>query len=367
MKVGIVGSGMVGSATAYALALLGVAREVVLVDLDRKLAQAHAEDILHATPFAHPVWVRAGSYGDLEGARAVVLAAGVAQRPGETRLQLLDRNAQVFAQVVPRVLEAAPEAVLLVATNPVDVMTQVAYRLSGLPPGRVVGSGTILDTARFRALLAEYLRVAPQSVHAYVLGEHGDSEVLVWSSAQVGGVPLLEFAEARGRALSPEDRARIDEGVRRAAYRSLAEAEPGFEGGGVAGEVQEALHPGKALGEGVGEEVDGNRPLQVRKPRPVGLRQVPLPVGEEGVVQVQDHPLEAPGLEPRRGQVEEGGEDLPGEEHASIVPRAPVRCLNGGEASRGPTSCPSFPGPGGGRRGWGRSGCKAPPGRSAPP
>lgn len=132
----------------------------------------------------------------------MVLAAGVAQRPGETRLQLLDRNAQVFAQVVPRVLEAAPEAVLLVATNPVDVMTQVAYRLSGLPPGRVVGSGTILDTARFRALLAEYLRVAPQSVHAYVLGEHGDSEVLVWSSAQVGGVPLLEFAEARGRALS---------------------------------------------------------------------------------------------------------------------------------------------------------------------
>ena len=212
MKVGIVGSGMVGSATAYALALLGVAREVVLVDLDRKLAQAHAEDILHATPFAHPVWVRAGSYGDLEGARAVVLAAGVAQRPGETRLQLLDRNAQVFAQVVPRVLEAAPEAVLLVATNPVDVMTQVAYRLSGLPPGRVVGSGTILDTARFRALLAEHLRVAPQSVHAYVLGEHGDSEVLVWSSAQVGGVPLLEFAEAR---------ARIDEGVRRAAYRII--------------------------------------------------------------------------------------------------------------------------------------------------
>lgn len=151
----------------------------------------------------------------------MVLAAGVAQRPGETRLQLLDRNAQVFAQVVPRVLEAAPEAVLLVATNPVDVMTQVAYRLSGLPPGRVVGSGTILDTARFRALLAEYLRVAPQSVHAYVLGEHGDSEVLVWSSAQVGGVPLLEFAEARGRALSPEDRARIDEGVRRAAYRII--------------------------------------------------------------------------------------------------------------------------------------------------
>ncbi len=215
------GSGFVGSATAYALVLQGVAREVVLVDLDRNLAQAHAEDLLHATPFAHPVWVRAGWYEDLEGARVVILAAGVAQRPGETRLQLLDRNAQVFAGVVPKVLEAAPEAVLLIATNPVDVMTQVAYRLSGLPPGRVVGSGTILDTARFRALLAEHLQVAPQSVHAYVVGEHGDSEVLLWSGAQVGGVALGAFAQARGCPLTPEDRLRIDEGVRRAAYRII--------------------------------------------------------------------------------------------------------------------------------------------------
>ncbi|TBH21903.1 L-lactate dehydrogenase [Thermus thermamylovorans] len=221
MKVGIVGSGFVGSAAAYAMALLGGVREVVLVDLDAKLARAHAEDLLHATPFAHPVWVRAGGYGDLEGARVVVLAAGVAQRPGETRLQLLDRNAQVFAQILPRVGEAAPEAVLLVATNPVDVMTQVAYRLSGLPLGRVVGSGTILDTARFRALLAEHLEVAPQSVHAYVVGEHGDSEVLLWSGAQVGGVPLIAFAEARGRPLTPGNRARIDEGVRKAAYRII--------------------------------------------------------------------------------------------------------------------------------------------------
>jgi L-lactate dehydrogenase len=221
MKVGIVGSGFVGSATAYALVLQGVAREVVLVDLDQKLAQAHAEDILHATPFAHPVWVCSDWYEDLEGARVVIVAAGVAQRPGETRLQLLDRNAQVFADVVPKILKAAPEAVLLIATNPVDVMTQVAYRLSGLPPERVVGSGTILDTARFRTLLAEYLRVAPQSVHAFVVGEHGDSEVLVWSSAQVGGVDLEAFAQARGRALTPDDRLRIDEGVRRAAYRII--------------------------------------------------------------------------------------------------------------------------------------------------
>jgi len=192
-----------------------------MIDIKHELARAQAEDILHATPFAYPVWVRAGEHEDLAGVRVVILAAGVAQRPGETRLQLLDRNAQVFAQVVPKVLAAAPEAILLVATNPVDVMTQVAYRLSGLPPERVVGSGTILDTARFRALLAEHLRIAPQSVHAYVVGEHGDSEVLLWSCAQVGGMALEAFSQSRGCPLTPEDRVRIDEAVRKAAYRII--------------------------------------------------------------------------------------------------------------------------------------------------
>jgi len=151
----------------------------------------------------------------------VVLACGVAQRPGETRLQLLERNAEVFRDVLTRVMESAPEAILLVASNPVDVMTQVVTRMSGLPAGRVIGSGTILDTARFRALLGEHLGVAPQSVHAYVLGEHGDSEVLVWSSARVGGVPILDFAGQAGRPLTEEAKARIDEGVRRAAYRII--------------------------------------------------------------------------------------------------------------------------------------------------
>ncbi len=218
MKVGIVGSGFVGSATAYAMALQGVVRELVLIDIDRKLARAHAEDILHATPFARPAWVWSGGYEALEGAKVVVVAAGVAQRPGETRLQLLDRNAQVFADVIPAIMKVAPNAHLLIATNPVDVMTQVAYRISGLSAERVIGSGTILDTARFRALLAEHLKIAPQSVHAYVLGEHGDSEVLAWSSAQAGGVSLTEFAAARRRHLTAEDKVRIDEAVRRAAY-----------------------------------------------------------------------------------------------------------------------------------------------------
>lgn len=219
MKVGIVGAGLVGSTAAYAMAVRNSASEVVLVDLDTRLAAAHAEDILHATPFSGATRVAAGTTDALDGADVVVLTAGVAQRPGESRLDLLARNADVFRAIIPAVHRAAPGALLVVATNPVDVMTQVAASVSGLPDGRVIGSGTILDTARFRALLGEQLRVSPHSVHAYVLGEHGDSEVLVWSGARVGGVPLAAFA---GRAVDAAVRARIDDGVRRAAYRIIA-------------------------------------------------------------------------------------------------------------------------------------------------
>ncbi|MFT3764617.1 MAG: L-lactate dehydrogenase [Minicystis sp.] len=218
MKVAVVGAGMVGSTAAYAMTLQGTCSELVLVDLDTKLAVAQARDIMHSAPFAHPVRVSAGDYADVAGAALVVIAAGVSQRPGETRLSLLDRNARVFQSVIPSVQRYAPDAILLVATNPVDVMTQIAARIAGGPPGRVIGSGTILDTARFRALLGEHLGVSTASIHAYVLGEHGDSEVLVWSDARVGGVALGGFAAQVGRPVQPADRDRIDEGVRRAAY-----------------------------------------------------------------------------------------------------------------------------------------------------
>ena len=222
MKVGIVGAGLVGSSAAYAMVLHGSAAELVLVDANEKLAAAHAEDILHATPFAHASRVSAGPASALDGAGVVVLTAGVGQRPGETRLDLLQRNAEVFRKIIPDVRRHAPDALLLVATNPVDVMTQVATRVAELPPERVIGSGTILDTARYRALLGEHLGVAPHSVHAYVLGEHGDSEVLVWSGADVGGVALETVAREFGREVTAEVRARIDEAVRRAAYRIIA-------------------------------------------------------------------------------------------------------------------------------------------------
>jgi L-lactate dehydrogenase len=221
MKVGIVGCGFVGSTAAYAMVLTNAVSEIVLIDLSASLAQAQAEDILHATPFVRPIRVVAGDYGDFAGAGLVVLACGVNQRPDETRLQLLERNVRVFESVVPRVMQAAPDAVLLVASNPVDLLTRVVTKLSGIAPRRVIGSGTILDTARFRALLGEHLSVAPHSVHAYVLGEHGDSEVPVWSSARMGGIPLLQFAEQMGRPVTEEVKGRIDDGVRRAAYRII--------------------------------------------------------------------------------------------------------------------------------------------------
>jgi L-lactate dehydrogenase len=220
-RVGIVGAGMVGSAAAYAIALTGTAGEIVLVDRNPARALAEAEDIAHATPFASATRVVSGDYDRLAGVDAVILAAGVNQQPGETRLALLGRNAAVFAEVIAEVRRVAPQALLLVATNPVDIMTEIATRLSGLPPARVIGSGTILDTARFRSLLGAHLGIAPQSVHAYVLGEHGDSEVLAWSCARAGSVPIRSFAAQVGAAITADVVARIDDGVRRAAYRII--------------------------------------------------------------------------------------------------------------------------------------------------
>jgi L-lactate dehydrogenase len=224
MKIGIIGSGMVGATGAYALVMRGVGREIILVDLDRKRAEAEATDISHAVPFSHPLNVHAGDYPDLAGSAVVIITAGVSQKPGESRLELLGRNAKVFQTVVPQVLEHAPNAVLVVATNPVDVMTHLAARYAaahGVPPHRVIGSGTTLDTARFRTLLGAHLGVDSYHVHGYVLGEHGDSEVLAWSEVSIGGIPLDEFCVVEGSEITPEVRQHIDDRVRNAAYHII--------------------------------------------------------------------------------------------------------------------------------------------------
>ena len=224
MKTGIVGSGFVGATAAYALVMRGVGRRLVLVDQNRARAESEADDILHAVPFAHPLEVTAGDYADLAGCRVVVVSAGVGQKPGETRLELLGRNAQVFKQVIPHILQSAPDAILLIATNPVDVMTHIAAYYAGeagVLSRRVIGSGTTLDTARLRSLIGRRLSVDSQHIHAYVLGEHGDSEVIPWSLVTVGGIPLEEFCTGREISICPDDYAEIDENVRRAAYHII--------------------------------------------------------------------------------------------------------------------------------------------------
>ncbi len=221
MKIGIVGAGQVGATAAYAMTMRGVGSEIVLVDRKADLAVAQAHDILDATPFAHPVRVRAGEAADLDGAGVVVLAAGADQKPGESRLDLLSRNAAIFAEIVPGVLAAAPNTIFLVASNPVDIITQIVTVLAarhGVAPERVIGSGTILDSARFRTLLAAHLGISPAYIDARVLGEHGDSEVLYWSGAVAGGLSVTDAARQMERELTEADRSRIDTAVRRAAY-----------------------------------------------------------------------------------------------------------------------------------------------------
>lgn len=224
MKIGIVGIGWVGSTAAYAMVMSGVGREIVLVDINENRARAEAADILHAVPFAHALTIRAGGYSDLAGAQVVIIAAGVSQKPGETRLQLLVRNAEVFRSIIPQIISHAPQSILVIASNPVDIMTHLTAQFAseqGIPSSRVIGSGTTLDTARFRTLIANFVGVDSTHVHGYVVGEHGDSEVLTWSLVNIGSVSLDDFCNMRGITLNDKKKQDIDESVRRAAYQII--------------------------------------------------------------------------------------------------------------------------------------------------
>ena len=219
--MGVVGSGLVGSTVAYTLLVRGVHCEIVLVDINRAKAEGDAMDLNHGIPLAAPLSIRAGDYADLAEADVVIVTAGVAQKPGETRLELLQRNAAIVADVARQVVRHAPGCILLVVTNPVDVLSYVAYKCSGLPAARVIGSGTLLDTARLRFLLGEHFGVDPRSVHAYVIGEHGDSELVAWSLAHIAGVRLPELGPTWEQAVHDGALQRIFEQVRGAAYEII--------------------------------------------------------------------------------------------------------------------------------------------------
>ncbi len=220
-KVAVVGAGFVGSTFAYSLMIRGIVSEIVLVDINRKKAEGETMDLNHGLSFVRPVKIWAGDYPDCKGADIVVITAGVAQRPGESRLDVVNKNFEIFKQIVPQLVEHNQECILLIATNPVDVMTYEALKLSGFPADRVIGSGTILDTSRLRYVLGEHLRVDPRNVHAYVIGEHGDSEVAVWSLANVAGARLRDFCPVCGEKYDPEHLNSLFQKVKNAAYEII--------------------------------------------------------------------------------------------------------------------------------------------------
>ena len=221
-KIAVVGAGFVGSSFAYALLLSGLAAEIVVIDANRAKAEGEAMDLQHSVPFAPSVKVRVGEIEDCAGALVTVITAGANQKPGESRLDLGRKNAGIFKQIIPAIAQANPGGLLLIATNPVDVLTYLSVDLSGLPPERVLGSGTILDTARFRHYIGEHFSVDPQSVSAHIIGEHGDGQVPAWSLVSIGGMRLPDYCAAHGVELTEHDKSEIARKTRDAAQHVIA-------------------------------------------------------------------------------------------------------------------------------------------------
>lgn len=220
-KVAIIGCGFVGSSSAFALMQSGLFSEMALIDVDRERAEGEALDISHGLPFARPMNIYAGDYDDMADAAITVITAGANQKPGETRLDLVKKNVGIFKTIIPEIAKRDYRGIVLIVSNPVDVLTYVTIKLSGLPLGRVLGSGTVLDTARFKYALGQHLGVDPRTVHARIVGEHGDSEIAVWSTANVGGVPINSFCELRGFYEHEESMERIAESVKNSAYEII--------------------------------------------------------------------------------------------------------------------------------------------------
>ncbi len=216
-KIGIIGAGAVGVTLAYTLEVSGIAREIVLLDKNQQRLIGEVMDLNHGLPFSPRVAINTGDYDDIRDADIVVLTAGAKQKAGESRLDLLKRNVEITRNVLGSLLEKPFDGILLIVSNPVDVLTRLCLEESDLPPGRVLGSGTVLDTARFRFMLSEWLDVDPHNVHAYIVGEHGDSETPLWSSAQVGGMSLELYCQHAGVSFTEAIRESITERVRTSA------------------------------------------------------------------------------------------------------------------------------------------------------
>ena len=220
-KISIIGSGSVGSATAFALMNHSIATEIVLVDINKDLAEGEAMDLSHGEVFVSPVDVYAGDYPDTAGSDIVIITAGLAQKPDETRLDLVNKNVKIYKEMIPEIVKYNPDSILLVVSNPVDILSYVTYKLSGFPANRVFGSGTVLDTARFQSILSNKFNVDPRDIHANIIGEHGDSEIATWSLTTIGGLTIHQYCDLMGIEFDEAMREEITDSVKNAAYEII--------------------------------------------------------------------------------------------------------------------------------------------------
>ena len=287
-KCAVIGCGFVGASIAFSLAQEELFSELVLIDINHTKAEGEAMDLSHGLPFVHPMKIYAGTYADLADCFLIIITAGAGQRQGETRLELVQKNVEIFRSMIPQITAVTKEARLLIVSNPVDVLTYVAWKLSGYPPEHVIGSGTVLDTARLKYLLGEHLGVDSRSVHAFIIGEHGDSELAVWSSANVSGVDLDSFCEICG-CCDGETLHRLYEEVRTSAYKVI--------------EKKGATYYAIALAvtrivRAIVREEHSVLPVSAYVNGHYGVSDVyfgvPSIVGEDGVEKVLDIPLDAP-------------------------------------------------------------------------
>lgn len=221
-KAVMIGCGFVGAASVFSLMQSGLFSEMAMIDTDFARAEGEALDISHGVPFAKPMKIYAGNYDDIENASIVIITAGANQKPGETRLDLVHRNIEIFKSIIPEIKKRDFKGILLIVSNPVDILTTVTIKLSGLPENRVIGSGTVLDTARLKYSVGEHLNVDSRSVHAFIIGEHGDSEIAAFSSANISGIPLRDFYEMRGHYNHEADTDEIAQKVKNSAYEIIS-------------------------------------------------------------------------------------------------------------------------------------------------
>jgi len=220
-KAGIIGCGYVGASITFTLMQTSLFREIVLIDANKDKAEGEAMDLNHGIPFAHPIKIYAGDYKDLEDAGVIIITAGAGQKPGETRIDLVNKNVAIFKQIIPCITRYVQDAILMVVSNPVDILTWVTLKLSGFKENHVLGSGTVLDSGRLKYVIGEHLGVDPRSVHSFIIGEHGDSEVTAWSSVNVSGIPVNQFCEMRGYETHDENRVKLSNMVKNSAYEII--------------------------------------------------------------------------------------------------------------------------------------------------